>query len=498
MSAASRQLLVKDLKVFLRDTAQWSQLLLLVALAVVYVYNFKVLDLDRIPYMSRVVKNAYAFVNLAMAAFVLSAVSVRFVFPAVSAEGAAFWIVRSAPVSMRSFLWSKFWTGLVPVLFLATALTVVSNEILGIAPFLKVVCAVAIVFMSFALVGLAAGMGARHPRFSAENLTQVAGSYGGVAFMVLAVLFILAEIALLGWPLVDLPLVRLQPHPPDRGPPARRMALCFARRDRPRPLRVPALDARRGEGARGHGIRLKVVMKRNPTRSVKVGSVSLGAGHPVAVQSMCATRTQDIEATVEQAEAIRKAGAALVRVAVDSAKDVEALAEIRKQTPANLVVDLQENYRLAEKVAPFVDKVRYNPGHLWHHEKEKPVREKVRFLADVARTHDLAIRVGVNCGSVDPGMKARYPEDDVEAMVQSALEHCRLLDDLGFDRYVVSLKDSHPRKVIEGNTRFAALRPDVPLHLGRHRGGHPARGHHQDPGGFRAAHLPGHRRHASG
>jgi ABC-2 type transport system permease protein len=200
VSAASRQLLVKDLKVFLRDTAQWSQLLLLVALAVVYVYNFKVLDLDRIPYMSRVVRNAYAFVNLAMAAFVLSAVSVRFVFPAVSAEGAAFWIVRSAPVSMRSFLWSKFWTGLVPVLFLSIALTVASNEILGIAPFLKVVCACAIALMTFALVALAAGMGARHPRFSAENLTQVAGSYGGVAFMVLAVLFILAEIVLVGWP----------------------------------------------------------------------------------------------------------------------------------------------------------------------------------------------------------------------------------------------------------------------------------------------------------
>ena len=92
--------------------------------------------------------------------------------------------------------------------------------------------------------------------------------------------------------------------------------------------------------------------------------MSLGSGHPVAVQSMCATRTQDVDATVEQAESIRRAGAALVRVAVDSAKDVEALAEVRRQTPANLVVDLQENYRLAEKVAPHVDKLRYNPGHL--------------------------------------------------------------------------------------------------------------------------------------
>jgi len=147
-----------------------------------------------------VIKNAYAFVNLAMAAFVLSAVAVRFVFPAVSAEGAAFWIVRPSPVPMRKFLWSKFWTGLVPVLLVAEALTIASNHFLGAALFLRVLGAVAIFFMTFALVGLATGMGAIHPRFNAENLTQVAGSYGGIGYMVLAVLFILVEIALLAWP----------------------------------------------------------------------------------------------------------------------------------------------------------------------------------------------------------------------------------------------------------------------------------------------------------
>jgi (E)-4-hydroxy-3-methylbut-2-enyl-diphosphate synthase len=217
-------------------------------------------------------------------------------------------------------------------------------------------------------------------------------------------------------------------------------------------------------------------MTRNPTRAVRVGAVTLGAGHPVAVQSMCATRTQDVDATVEQAEAIRKAGGDVVRVAVDSVRDVDALADIRRQTTANLVVDLQENYRLAARVAPHVDKIRYNPGHLYHHEKEKPVREKVRFLAEVAREHDCAIRVGVNCGSVDPETRARHPEDDVAAMVESALDHCRMLDELGFARYVVSLKDSHPRKVIEANVRFAALRPDVPLHLGVTEAGIPPEG----------------------
>jgi len=200
MAPARRALLVKDLKVFLRDTTQWSQLLLLVALALVYVYNFRVLDLDRIPYMSRVVKNAYAFVNLAMAAFVTAAVAVRFVFPAVSAEGQAFWIVRTAPVSLSSFLWSKLWTGLLPILVLAEALTIASNQLLGVGPFLRVLGACGIAFMTLALVGLACGMGAEHPRFSAENPTQVAGSYGGVAFMVLAVLYILTTVALIGWP----------------------------------------------------------------------------------------------------------------------------------------------------------------------------------------------------------------------------------------------------------------------------------------------------------
>ena len=194
-----RQLLVKDLKIFLRDVSQWSQLLLLLALVLVYLYNFRVLDLERIPYMSGFLKNIYAFVNLGMAGFVMATVAVRFVFPAVSAEGAAFWIIRTSPISLRDFLWSKFWTGLVPVLVLTEILTVAGNELLGVDPFLKAMAAVAIIFMSFALVGLAIGMGARYPRFDSDP-TQVAGSYGGVAFMIQAVLFVIVMIVLLGWP----------------------------------------------------------------------------------------------------------------------------------------------------------------------------------------------------------------------------------------------------------------------------------------------------------
>jgi len=199
MSAVRRHLLLKDVKVFLRDVSQWSQLLLLLALVVVYLYNFRVLDLDRIPYMTGVVKNVYGFLNLAMAGFVMATVAVRFVFPGVSSEGAAFWIIRTSPVKLRDFLWSKFWAGLLPLMLLALTLTIVGNRFLGVDPFLQIVTAIAVVFMSLALVGLATGLGARYPRFQAENINQVAGSYGGVAFMISAVLYIATMIALIGW-----------------------------------------------------------------------------------------------------------------------------------------------------------------------------------------------------------------------------------------------------------------------------------------------------------
>jgi ABC-2 type transport system permease protein len=199
MATPRKHLLIKDLKVFLRDVSQWSQLLLLLALVVVYLYNFRVLDLDRVPYMSGVIKNVYGFLNLGMAGFVMATVAVRFVFPAVSAEGAAFWIVRTSPIGLREFLWSKFWTGLLPLLVLAEVLTIVGNRFLGVDWFLQLVTAVAVLFISFALVGLATGLGARYPRFAAENINQVAGSYGGVSFMISAVLYIAAMIALLGY-----------------------------------------------------------------------------------------------------------------------------------------------------------------------------------------------------------------------------------------------------------------------------------------------------------
>ena len=217
--------------------------------------------------------------------------------------------------------------------------------------------------------------------------------------------------------------------------------------------------------------------KRNPTRPVRIGTVTIGDNNPIAVQSMTATHTKNIDATVEQISDLVEVGADVIRVAVDSNNDADALKEICKQVQANLAVDLQENYRLAEVVAPYVAKLRYNPGHLYHHEREKPWQDKVRYLAKVAEDNDCAMRVGVNCGSVDPAKKEKYdPEDSISPMLESALDHCEFLDSIGFTRYCVSLKDSDPSKVIEVNQRFAAQRPDIPLHLGVTEAGMPPDG----------------------
>jgi len=218
-------------------------------------------------------------------------------------------------------------------------------------------------------------------------------------------------------------------------------------------------------------------IERNPTRAVRIGSVTIGDGNPLAVQSMTATHTRDVDATAEQVNQLAAAGADIVRIAVDSRNDALSVAEIRRRSDANLAVDLQENYRLAAELAPHVDKIRYNPGHLYHHERSKSWQDKVRFIAAAAAEHDCAIRVGVNCGSVDPDQLGRYPRDDsVTPMLESALEHCELLDSIGFHRYCVSLKDSDPQKVIDVNRRFAEARSDVPLHLGVTEAGLPPDG----------------------
>jgi (E)-4-hydroxy-3-methylbut-2-enyl-diphosphate synthase len=223
------------------------------------------------------------------------------------------------------------------------------------------------------------------------------------------------------------------------------------------------------------------MIKRNKTREVKIGNISIGGGHPIAVQSMCATPTTNIPATLKQLKSLEAAGADVIRIAADNKKDAQALIELREQSQAVLSVDLQENYRLAEILAPYVDKIRYNPGHLYHHERRKPWRDKVQYLADIASKHDCAMRVGVNAGSVDPEKISRHPGNDPDTdsvlpMVESAIEHSEWLDQIGFTRFCVSLKDSDPKKSVFAYQQFAQARPDIPLHLGVTEAGMPPEG----------------------
>jgi ABC-2 type transport system permease protein len=184
-----RSLLLKDLKTFLRDTTQWSQLFLLLALVVVYLYNFSVLPAN-FTFATFYLQNLFSFLNLGLAGFVLSAVAVRFVFTSVSIEGRAFWIIRSSPLSLNEFLWSKFWTALPPLLVLSQVLTLVSNHFLGASRFMTVLASISILFVCFGIVGMGVGMGAMFPRFRFENVTQIAGSSGGLLYMIATSSFI--------------------------------------------------------------------------------------------------------------------------------------------------------------------------------------------------------------------------------------------------------------------------------------------------------------------
>lgn len=194
-----RSLLLKDLKTFLRDTTQWSQLLLLGALVVVYLYNFSVLP-SNFTFATFYLQNVFSFLNLGLAGFVLSAVAVRFVFTSVSAEGAAFWIIRSSPLPLRSFLWSKFWTAVPPLLLLSQILTLASNYFLGATAFMTALAAVTIFFLTFGIVGLGVGMGAMFPRFRFDYVTQIAGSSGGLLYMMVTTSFVAAILFLEAWP----------------------------------------------------------------------------------------------------------------------------------------------------------------------------------------------------------------------------------------------------------------------------------------------------------
>lgn len=187
-------LMVKDLKIFLRDNSQWPQLLLLLALVVIYIYNFKALPLGAIPDAAFIVSNFIAFLNLILAGFVLAAIAARFLFPAVSLEGQTFWIIKASPVTMEAFLRSKLISGLIPLILLSEILILASNLILGIHGIMLAVSMVTILLMALAIGGLGVGLGAIYPKFKYSNVASISMGFGGVFFMILALISVMLTV----------------------------------------------------------------------------------------------------------------------------------------------------------------------------------------------------------------------------------------------------------------------------------------------------------------
>ncbi len=196
----ARAIAVKDIKSFLRDTTQWSQLFLLVALIVVYLYNFTVLPLDRSPIPAATLRTLVSFANLALAGFVLSAVAVRFAFPAVSLEGKALWILQTSPIALRSLLRSKFWLNLIPLLLLGELLIFLSNKLLRVPDWMMILSLVTVFLMTFGITAIGVGVGAIHPKFDYDHAAQIPTSFGGVTSMIFSVAFVGLCVMIEAWP----------------------------------------------------------------------------------------------------------------------------------------------------------------------------------------------------------------------------------------------------------------------------------------------------------
>jgi ABC-2 type transport system permease protein len=175
---------IKEIRTFFRDSTQWPQLFLMGALIVIYLFNFSVLPWDKSPIKAVYLQNLFSFLNMGLASFVLSAMAARFVYPAVSLEGAAFWIVQAAPVSLKTFLWIKFFLYYFPLLIMVEILIVVSNILLQVSSFMMILSVITIFFLVPAVVGMGVGLGAIYPNFKSENPAQIVTSFGGLLFMI--------------------------------------------------------------------------------------------------------------------------------------------------------------------------------------------------------------------------------------------------------------------------------------------------------------------------
>lgn len=195
-----RLIMIKDIKSFFRETTQWTQLLLLLALVVVYLFNFKVLRLEQIAGNDFWLRNVVAYVNLMLASFVLAAICVRFLLPAVSTEGQAFWILQAAPLRMRDVVMAKFFLFLVPIVIIGQLLVVISNYFLSTHNFLMYVSAGLMFFISIVISALAVGIGSMMPNFSERNVARMATGASSIVYMVVAMALVMAIVGLAFWP----------------------------------------------------------------------------------------------------------------------------------------------------------------------------------------------------------------------------------------------------------------------------------------------------------
>ena len=198
---------------------------------------------------------------------------------------------------------------------------------------------------------------------------------------------------------------------------------------------------------------------RRKTREVRLGPYTIGGDHPIRVQSMCSTRTEDIEATTEQIRRLEEAGCEIVRVAVPTREAADALPAIQKACRVPLVADIHFNHRFALKaIEAGVDKVRLNPGNIGG-------KARVQEVVKAAKGAGVPIRIGVNSGSVERDLLEKYGYPTPEAMVESALRHVAMLEELDFRQIIVSIKSTDTAAAVRANRLFAE-KTDIPLHLG--------------------------------
>ena len=205
-----RGMVLKDLKTFFRDKTQWSQLFILIVLIVIYVYNFSVLPLHKSPLPTLYLKNFISFLNLGLAGFVLASVAVRFVLPAISVEGYAFWIIQSSPVSLKSFLWYKFVFYFIPLIILSEILIFFTNRQLQVSQIIHWISSLTMISLDFGLVGLAIGLGAMYPQYGSENLGQMPTGFGGFLYMIFSLALIGVTIGLEAGPVYRLLMAELK------------------------------------------------------------------------------------------------------------------------------------------------------------------------------------------------------------------------------------------------------------------------------------------------